>query len=454
MTETEASRFSPANNSFEAWNINFYESKAQSTNAWALAYALLGFWNMNGKGRCNPSSETLLAKTRMKSKHTLRKAIQELEETGEWVVVKSKGRKSHHYYPMFVKNARLDLLYKKTDDGQDLEQDALLESDSSESITDENNEQHVNLERLDTQDNPDVGYVGNPYVEDQDDYPEPLPFDENSSGDPYDNRDYSQYDNYSDYHESKPESPESHSKSLKEPPGNRDAQEAFKAVEAPIEPLAEATPQERPLTTKELAAKVRIRTPEDVAIKKHYEDFIVSALDTEPDRDLNQMHGKMHLVLEKGDCEAYGMIYDKFNVSGSNAGKHFVLGGQGFLFPEELAPRWVEQFHLNYGSEVFTYASINKIYEHFLNEYDLRPDWDKQMNYVDAAMFVLGNDGFVPSVKALKAVMFGTRLDGKMKKLQEQFEETKIGREITHEYINRGLYAKSEERKKADRDRN
>lgn len=96
-------------NSFEAWKYLFEDTTLKGVALRGLAFQLLGFWNMDGKGRCNPSRTTLMARTGIKSKDTLRKLTDELVLGGHFAVVQPPGR-STQYYPMFVKNARTDLL--------------------------------------------------------------------------------------------------------------------------------------------------------------------------------------------------------------------------------------------------------------------------------------------------------------------------------------------------------
>lgn len=97
-------------NSYECmgWVIRFQSQK--SVYATSVAFVLASFWNMDGNERCNPSLSTIMAKSGVKSRQGVRDALEELEASGEWVVVRHKAPQRNDYYPMFVANARKDLL--------------------------------------------------------------------------------------------------------------------------------------------------------------------------------------------------------------------------------------------------------------------------------------------------------------------------------------------------------
>lgn len=130
-------------NSFEAihWILS-NSGKKLSTDARHLALQLAHYWNMDGKGTCNPSILRLREDTGM-SKQTLRKCIEELEDSGEWVVIRSKGRSRTRYYPMFVQGAKAELqvnveeerLMRKTVDKQRKENAAAEAMDAQEFLT-------------------------------------------------------------------------------------------------------------------------------------------------------------------------------------------------------------------------------------------------------------------------------------------------------------------------------
>jgi hypothetical protein len=107
-------------------------SKALTANGFNTSIALAGYYNMNGKERCNPSLETLMATTRIKSRQGQRNALAELEAVGEWVVIRSKGRQSNHYYPMFVRNARIDLLSDVAKRAEERKQDKASRMEQAE----------------------------------------------------------------------------------------------------------------------------------------------------------------------------------------------------------------------------------------------------------------------------------------------------------------------------------
>lgn len=432
MTEKTIRTLEPARNSFEAWNVNFYESKAETTNAWALAYALLGFWNMDRTGRCNPSLETLLAKTRIKSVNTLKKAIRELEEIGEWAVVRSKGRTSHYYYPMFVKNARTDLL------NQGFTEEDILKNNEEETALPHNIPE-------------DPIYEPHAYEQERDSYQPPA-----SSYDVG----YSQMDIHDSIsHETDSQLPVEHILQGNIVPEDEEIEDeeydgstirdSSIRIEAEFLAMYDAENPTRQFFQEPVripgasGVDVRIKTLEDQKIKQYYEVLKKEYGVEDPLKHVDLSICKVHLVLNNDETRAFNMLYDKFDETRSNPSRHFVVGGQGFLVSDELAPRWVEQFTLNYGPDVFSYSSIRQIYSKFLADYEGRDDWVSQIDIVDTAMYVLGNDGFVPTVNAIKALMFGTRLDAKMQRLREQFEETKFGRELTNDYIQRGLYTKN-----------
>lgn len=88
---------------FDGWK-NIWETKLPySPIAILVEFALLGYWNMNGKGRCNPSITSLCEVTNIKSRTTIKNALMELEDSGRWVIDRKGGKSSNHYYPQFVK---------------------------------------------------------------------------------------------------------------------------------------------------------------------------------------------------------------------------------------------------------------------------------------------------------------------------------------------------------------
>lgn len=59
---------------------------------------------------CSPTIDEIREVTRIKSKTTVRKAVRELEEAGEWAVIRTPGSSRNTYHPMFIPDARTDLL--------------------------------------------------------------------------------------------------------------------------------------------------------------------------------------------------------------------------------------------------------------------------------------------------------------------------------------------------------
>jgi hypothetical protein len=83
--------------------------KPKSAAATVVALHLIFMCGMNPKGFCDVSFEYLAERTNL-SAMTCRRAAQELEDLGEWVVIRTKGRKRTRYYPMFVEGAQTHLL--------------------------------------------------------------------------------------------------------------------------------------------------------------------------------------------------------------------------------------------------------------------------------------------------------------------------------------------------------
>lgn len=90
--------------SFDAWRHLTKMDLSYSQQARHLEWVLVGYWNMDGKGTCNPSMETLIKATGIKSRSTIRKCFIELEQSGRWIIKRQTGGlKTNSYYPQFVK---------------------------------------------------------------------------------------------------------------------------------------------------------------------------------------------------------------------------------------------------------------------------------------------------------------------------------------------------------------
>jgi hypothetical protein len=329
----------PAKNTFEAWNYLWYETTVESPTALAVAFALLGFWNMDGRGRCNPSVESIMDKTKIKSRNTVNRAIEELENSGEWVVVRSKGRKSTQYFPMFVSGARKDLLA--------FDPDAVL-----------------------------------------DELEEPAPEDILAE-------------------DVIPEIEEESQESASE------------------ESMDDTEVQDAPAETSTEVLEPKVRDEKDLQLKNDHRDLVQSRQGTHSIFSVPE--GAIEVaILNEGDIDKYGL-------SNGNPNKVFVSGAQGFEFLDELPCRWVEKYGEAYG-EIFTYSSITELYKRLYY-----PQIEKHVTNiqeyfpVDTAMWILGDVGFVPSEKAVKALIYGTRLDSKMRELQRRYKATLEGRRLTYE---------------------
>lgn len=335
----------PAKNTFEAWNFLWYETTVESPSALAVAFALLGFWNMDGKGRCNPSIASIMEKSRIKSKNTVKRAIEELEESGEWVAVRSKGRHSTQYFPMFVTGARKDLL---------------------------------------------------------------------NSG--FEDLDPEKYQDRSDA-----EFEELHEAPIVEPVVTEQAEVTEDSVEAEE---SESFSQEAP----------KIKDENDLNLKNDYDEIIRSRFGKSSPFSIPADSLEVS-ILNEGDVENFGLAK-------GNPNRVFVSGAQGFEFLEEMPCRWIEKYGGSYG-EIFTYTSIAKLYES-LNRRLLESNSTNPMDYfpVDTAMWVLGSDGFVPTEKAVKALIYGTKLDSRMRELKRRYEATLEGRRLTYEQNTQGLFSK------------
>jgi hypothetical protein len=347
----------PAKNTFEAWNFLWYETTVESPSALAVAFALLGFWNMDGKGRCNPSIASIMEKSRIKSKNTVKRAIEELEESGEWVAIRSKGRHSTQYFPMFVAGARKDLLNSGFED---------LDPEKYQDLADAEYPAEVTEEAV---------------VEDSSSAPDAM--------------------------------------EETELPGN----------EATAVPESVDGGTEKPV----FAVAPKIKTEKDLTLKAGYDEIVRDRLGKHDPFSIPEDAMELS-ILNEGDIESLGLTK-------GNPNRVFISGAQGFEFLEELPCRWIEKYGKNYG-EIFTYTSIAELYG-ALTKSLLESGTTNPADYfpVDTAMWVLGSDGFVPTEKAVKALIYGTKLDFKMKELQRRYEATLEGRRLTYEQKNQGLFS-------------
>lgn len=347
----------PAKNTFEAWNFLWYETTVESPSALAVAFALLGFWNMDGRGRCNPSIASIMEKSRIKSKNTVKRAIEELEESGEWVAVRSKGRHSTQYFPMFVSGARKDLLNSGFED---------LDPEQYQDLSDEEFEP-VQEESI----------VEEPVIEES-----IVPAEE-------------------------------------------------PVVEIPSESV-ESFPE--PVEPSDFHEAPKVKTDKDLNLKNGYDEIVRNRLGEHDAYSIPENCVEVS-ILNEGDVENFGLTK-------GNPNRVFVSGAQGFEFLEELPCRWIEKYGKNYG-EIFTYSSIADLYNS-LTQKIIDSGSTNPADYfpVDTAMWVLGADGFVPTEKAVKALIYGTKLDFKMKELQRRYEATLEGRRLTYEQKTDGLFAK------------
>jgi hypothetical protein len=94
---------------FEAMKWVALDSPEKSQIAQSVSLCLAAHWNpLNGE-YAYPALSTIMKRTGIKSSQTVRKAVDELEALGEWAVIRNE-HSSNFYFPMFVKNARTDLL--------------------------------------------------------------------------------------------------------------------------------------------------------------------------------------------------------------------------------------------------------------------------------------------------------------------------------------------------------
>lgn len=97
-------------NSFETFHwMMSGKDKPKSVNATVISLHLIFLCGMSKKDYCEVSMSTLKKRTGL-SEMTVRRAITELEDLGEWVGVRSTGRTRTRYYPMFIENAQTHLL--------------------------------------------------------------------------------------------------------------------------------------------------------------------------------------------------------------------------------------------------------------------------------------------------------------------------------------------------------
>lgn len=104
----------PVITSFDAFKYLHLTNPVKG-NALLLAFTLIGYWNHKNEDSCFPSRSTLMNKTGMKHKDTLRKAMDELILKGLFAVVMRENR-SPLFYPMFVENAKTELLAKSQEE--------------------------------------------------------------------------------------------------------------------------------------------------------------------------------------------------------------------------------------------------------------------------------------------------------------------------------------------------
>lgn len=111
QTETETETEAPKQvvTQFDGLKYVFLDTSIKGAAVKALAYELIGYWGMNKNRRCYPSQTTLMKNLGIKSKDTLRSMLDQLILSGHFAVLQRPGRQTE-YFPMFVKNARVDLL--------------------------------------------------------------------------------------------------------------------------------------------------------------------------------------------------------------------------------------------------------------------------------------------------------------------------------------------------------
>jgi DNA-binding MarR family transcriptional regulator len=87
----------------------FEQSKAPSTSSARLNHQLLFHYMTGDQEGCSPTVGELCGQTGY-SKSTVLKGLRDLEECGEWVIVRPGGNAKNVYYPMFVARAKTELL--------------------------------------------------------------------------------------------------------------------------------------------------------------------------------------------------------------------------------------------------------------------------------------------------------------------------------------------------------
>lgn len=322
-------------NSFEAWKYLFEDSTLQGVALRGLAFQLLGFWNMDGKGRCNPSRATLMARTGIKSKDTLRTLTDQLVLGGHFAVVQKPGR-STHYYPMFVKNARTDLLAQSQQEVRDR-----LAGKKSAIVK-------VSMEQ--------------------------------------------------------------------------------EATGADVTSDVAPTPETAPETKNSHRFGSWVKTKADLDLANTY-DAELALIAGDPDFAEPTGFPVQHVVSSVAEAGLTDL---------NSAPRCFIAGT--VLSPTSLLPgRWVENWGSNYGAK-FTISQIASVYDELLAVEIGQDLTSAQVHEVDVAMHVLGQDGFVPSKKAVDALRYAPELDPHMSELRVRYQETVLARELCHEHILRGNY--------------
>lgn len=109
MENNRETETKPVLTQFDAWAYLYRDKSLKGAAKRALAFELIGFWGMGKERRCFPSQTTLMQKLGIKSKDTLRSLLDQLILSGYFAELRKPGCKTE-FFPMFVHNARIDLL--------------------------------------------------------------------------------------------------------------------------------------------------------------------------------------------------------------------------------------------------------------------------------------------------------------------------------------------------------
>lgn len=323
-------------NGFEATKY-VIENDKLSNSAFTVAIALCYYWNMDGKGTCNPSLENIRRLAHIKSRSTVKLALAELEASGEWIIDRSEdGKKTNNYYPQFVANPGKPRNMKNK---PGLEQ---------------RKENRATILK---------------------------------------NRKIASYST---------------------------ASEALDPFALPDEATVVKASDSKASPRKTYGVKAEKCNSELEKWEGHFKKTFKKIQDT-----------PRKVVLTESELTTYNAIETDHGMTGI---PFYVMTAKDYRYNAwALVARWMNNFSSQYPMKQYTHSDIFDIYHEFA-EGKLESFAIESLEQLDTAMTVLGNDGFVPSVQTLKALMYAPYPTGKMAFLRTQYETTLTARHKTTYY--------------------